>query len=83
MIIIQPNPNNGNFTLLLNSNYLGEVEISLFNSIGDMVFYEKDDLVPGAYSKDYRLNNLATGTYLIKVVSDNASFVGKLIIEAN
>ena len=48
-----------------------------------MVFYEKDDLVPGAYSKDYRLNNLATGTYLIKVVSDNASFVGKLIIEAN
>ena len=83
VIIIQPNPNNGNFTLLLNSNYLGEVEISLFNSIGDMVFYEKDDLVPGAYSKDYRLNNLATGTYLIKVVSDNASFVGKLIIEAN
>ena len=83
VLIIQPNPNNGTFTLLLSSSYLGAIEINMFNSVGSLVFHEKNNKVHEEYSKSYNLNNFATGNYLIKVVSTNNTYVGKFIIEGN
>ena len=61
----------------------GRTEINMFNSVGSLVFHEKNNKVHEEYSKSYNLNNFATGNYLIKVVSTNNTYVGKFIIEGN
>ncbi len=73
MIAVFPNPNNGQFTVNLNTN----VTLSIYNSIGQTVSTEK--LESGNYI--INLNHLSKGMYMIEAVSGNQRQLKKLIVE--
>ena len=55
-------------------------KIAVTNMLGQTV-YGTDTMYPGSYS-EYQLNNLATGTYIVQVITDdNSQFTKKFIVK--
>ncbi|MBK7667502.1 MAG: T9SS type A sorting domain-containing protein [Sphingobacteriaceae bacterium] len=75
---IFPNPNNGEVSLQISNSPLKEVGIAIYNMIGENVY--KSTLTPtnGSINAKLNLNELANGTYFIRVEGQNTS--KKLII---
>lgn len=74
---VAPNPTLGNFHLSFDS-IIKNAEIIIYNSIGQVVYYETTTNVT---SKDIDLINTSPGIYFIKVFNEQESFIEKLIIE--
>lgn len=75
---IFPNPNNGQFTIKLNSNSDEKISISVYDVRGRLVLDKNYDST-GNFEQDIDLNNVEAGIYLIKV-SDGLNQTTKKII---
>ena len=64
-----PNPNNGDFTLHIEGQPLDELEVSLYNILGQRIFQEQIDFISGQLIKDYQLSRLAAATYILQIKS--------------
>jgi hypothetical protein len=75
-MVVYPNPNNGEFTVDFH-NFEGEIQVMLFNSIGQMVQNEITT------EKQIRMSvpNLKSGMYFIKAVNKNKQFNRKIVIQ--
>jgi hypothetical protein len=80
---ISPNPNNGSFHLNLNGLGSGNVNISVYNLVGKLVYQSDNNSNNGALVKDIQLNDAASGVYFIKVASDDKVTTKKVVIENN
>ncbi len=77
---IQPNPNNGNFFLTLNTSKSIEIVVSIIDSKGNEVYRNS---LSSSQLQQYPINlgNLSSGIYLLKVESKIGNASAKIILK--
>ncbi len=78
-IYIYPNPNDGNFSLRV-ENYSGDLDIMVTDLTGKVLYREQSTGIRGSFKKELHLNELPTGVYLIRLMSDSHIYHEKIII---
>lgn len=80
---VVPNPSKGIFTINLDNITADNVNITIFNGLGQAVWVETLVSEPGAsYSQKVNLANvLPTGSYFMSVTSGQETLIKKLILE--
>jgi hypothetical protein len=78
--MVFPNPNNGQFTIQLNSFRKSEGSFSLYNLLGQEVWVEKHSITIGKQELDI-VSKLNTGVYLLKIESDSEQVFKTLVIQ--
>jgi hypothetical protein len=78
---IYPNPNKGSFMLALETPY-DEVAVMVLNNLGQMIFYNDLINTTGKTKTPIDLGTgLATGTYFVKVTTENETYIKHMVIE--
>ena len=79
---LYPNPNNGQFTLVLTGEGLGSnlLEIRLINIIGQVMNQEEVNFT-GSLERTYDHRNLAAGMYFIELRAGDKNVYKKVVIE--
>ncbi|NTW24759.1 MAG: PKD domain-containing protein [Lentimicrobium sp.] len=80
--LVFPNPTSGETYITLGDHSLGEVTISITNTLG-RVIYEMNNFCPGQKSCMIDLSGLLSGFYSVKVRSEGYAETAKLIIVRN
>lgn len=81
-INIYPNPNNGDFEVIISTkDYNSEINLSVLNSIGQLLHSEKAVLSNGLYRNKIVLNDKSKGIYFIKIEANNESTTRKVVIK--
>jgi len=78
VISILPNPNNGSFSIDMNSK-LNNCEINIQNSYGEVVYSEK--LSNGFGRKEIMMANRTQGVYLLTIKSDEGLGSKKIVVQ--
>jgi len=74
---IYPNPNNGDFMVVLNSQLENNTSINVYNTIGQNVFTSK---ISNNHQR-FNLSNLNKGLYFINIENDYSRTTSKIIIK--
>ncbi len=77
---IYPNPNKGEFTVNLNSQMKGSVQLNVFNVVGSVVHTDNLMSNGSGLRHDLNLSNLAPGAYWVKLSSGQQSITKKVVI---
>ncbi|MFC2110912.1 T9SS type A sorting domain-containing protein, partial [Bacteroidota bacterium] len=80
-INIYPNPNDGMFTVDINSYQKNEFEIAVYNLLGEKVYSEQIQSFKGNHKHNINLSTLPKGIYNIVVMNDKLNRVGKVVIQ--
>lgn len=75
-----PNPSKDNATLQLIAPYAQQVEISLSDMCGRIVYQSKQQLSGGINNIQLNTNELSAGSYLVRAETAIGSFISKLLI---
>ena len=78
---IWPNPSNGSINLALTPFSNGEIEVSLYDIRGSLVYNKGFETNGSLFEKALTFNGLTTGIYFIKVSNNSISKTTKLIIK--
>jgi hypothetical protein len=78
-VLIQPNPNNGRFTLGFLNKEKGDVTVEIINSIGQSVYNETVRDLDGAYKKEMDLSTMGAGAYYVKLKRNGNTTSHKVI----
>lgn len=79
-IAIYPNPNNGNFKIRI-SNSVSEIETQIMNIHGQVIRREDLLITSSSYSKDIDLSGLPGGVYFLRLRSNEAIKILKIVIK--
>lgn len=79
-VTIFPNPNNGAFTLNVNSN-TGDLLIEITDLEGRVVFVSTENNVNAGFSKEISLDHAATGVYLLKLTANGQQTVQRISVQ--
>lgn len=79
-IEIFPNPNNGMFTVKLQSAKNEKLELSVLNSLGTVVYAESNIQLTNSFTKLIDLSGNPEGLYFVKLYSGKINYVKKIII---
>jgi subtilisin family serine protease len=74
-IKLYPNPNNGNFTILMNQNKVNEFEIDVFNIFGESIIKTNSN----SLKTEMNISSFPSGIYFVKINSTEYSEVLKII----
>lgn len=74
---IHPNPTNNIINLSL-GNITSDVQITIYNNVGQVV-YSKKEAVEGGLNSTISLDNLSSGSYILQVRSDEDIWTKKVI----
>jgi hypothetical protein len=77
---IFPNPSEGRFQLSFTQDYVGEVTIDLLDLTGKVVSREVNKNFSGNYSKEFDYNNLASGSYLLRINTAQGTTTRRVVI---
>ncbi len=77
---IYPNPNNGQFSLTLNSAGTSTYEIKFVNALG-MIIFDKMVEVNGAYNENLNIANISEGIYFLSVKNDKTFIIRKVVVQ--
>ncbi|MBL4592969.1 MAG: T9SS type A sorting domain-containing protein, partial [Flavobacteriales bacterium] len=78
---VYPNPNNGIFTLNVNTTDVSELEIKVMNIQGQVVFVKNNFDNINTINEQIDLSNNANGIYFITITSDKGVKTHKVIIQ--
>ncbi|RLD43836.1 MAG: hypothetical protein DRI86_08975 [Bacteroidetes bacterium] len=78
---VYPNPSNGTFNLEIDADKTMNVEISIYDLSGRIVWNTASSVNTGINNISISATDLPAGAYLMQVVSNNKTFVSSLIIE--
>ena len=78
-VSIVPNPSNGNINITVNG-VEKNINITVYNTIGETVRSFGSTESPAIFNKAIDLNNLANGTYLVRIQSGDKVATKKLVI---
>ncbi len=79
-IKVYPNPNNGNFTVKVNTGSFDRVDIKIVNTLGNCIYEKREVPNNGTYSTEVSLTQFAKGTYFIYVITENSIVTEKIMI---
>ena len=79
--LIYPNPNQGSFTLEMNSLIPQNIDISIFNSLGMKVYSENGVSFSGKLVKPINLNNIPSGVYYVSIRNSGKNIVQKFLVK--
>lgn len=79
-ISVYPNPSDGEFTLNLNAELSGNLQVSLVDLSGKTVYNEFLGQLNGTYSKTFNLQHLASGIYTLNITLEQGTVRRKIII---
>jgi len=74
---LYPNPLNNGVLNISNPNYTGEMEVSIFNNVGQLMMMKSHTAITGNTS--INMSQLAAGVYLVKVTTENTTFTKKVV----
>ena len=77
---IYPNPNNGMFTLNLNTNGNETVNILVLNSIGEAVYKLDNISINNSYKNEINLSEFSEGLYYIHISSGDSYYLKKVVV---
>jgi hypothetical protein len=79
---VYPNPNQGDFSLVLDHFTGDQIEITVYNELGELIYLEtiSENNPEGYVEKNISLSAVPPGMYLVRVVSDNAIHTERIII---
>jgi hypothetical protein len=75
-----PNPNDGEFTLQLNSAKEQEIRMQISTSGGNQILDNKESIPAGQYQKSFNLKTLPGGTYYLVVSDSHGRMLSRLQI---
>lgn len=78
-VLIYPNPNHGYFTIELNNR--DEVNVTIVDAKGLVVFTQKVSSVSGKQQLPVSLSAVASGIYYVKVNFEDSQSVHKIVVE--
>ena len=81
IISIFPNPNDGKFSLTIENKELGEMQISIYNTLGQSILQNKFQKSSELFTTNLSLDDVAKGTYFVKVGCCNRFEYRKFVIE--
>ncbi len=76
-----PNPNIGSFTLILEGEGSYDLNLEMYNIIGQSIYFEMIDFRNGRFVKEYTLQNIAAGTYILQLKSGQKVMYKKIVVE--
>ena len=79
-INVFPNPNSGEFDMVLNATENTNYTIVLTNVLGQVVYTETLENFSGNYTKHFDVNSNGKGVYLMSVRSANHQVVRKIVV---
>lgn len=77
---IFPNPNNGEFTIKLNSNSVEDIKVDVYDIRGRRIFNNVYSNTPD-FNQTINLNNVQSGMYLVNVNDGRGQVTKKIIVE--
>jgi len=80
-VTVNPNPNQGVFTLTVRANNTERVNIKVMNNYGEEVYNEKDVELHDNFSTQVDLSRYAKGLYYLYITSDEVNYVEKVIVK--
>lgn len=80
-LMVFPNPSNGSFTLQGKWNTKGNVQATVTNAVGQVVYTENIPVNNGMLNNTIKLQNVAAGIYTLRLQSENEYATVKLTIE--
>jgi hypothetical protein len=79
-INIMPNPNNGIFTLNINTENSSPITITMVNYLGAKIFEEEFANTTNGVEYQVDENNLPAGIYIISLEQENSRYTRKVLI---
>ncbi|HFC01042.1 MAG TPA: PKD domain-containing protein, partial [Phaeodactylibacter sp.] len=76
---LYPNPNNGEFVLHLEGEPTDELELDLFNVLGQVVFSKKIDFHSGKTTQTFYLKKLPAASYILQIKSEGRLMYRKVV----
>ena len=76
-----PNPNSGHLNIVFNSNYSQNINLSIHNLIGEVIFLEKLRSQEGQFRKAIDLTNKPNGIYILNITTNNKNINQKIVIQ--
>ena len=78
---IYPNPNKGFFNIIIDNMQSENIEIKIFNSLGQEIFQEEIKQETGIYTRQINLKEYSAGIYYLQILSVNGVINKQIIIE--
>ncbi|HPE58630.1 MAG TPA: T9SS type A sorting domain-containing protein, partial [Bacteroidales bacterium] len=78
-LALYPNPNNGTFNIELKGQNIQNVSITIYNILGDVIYWEDQITLEGAYSSQLSIE-ADPGLYFIRVEGENLLINQKITI---
>ncbi len=79
--LLFPNPNDGQFTVILRGQPKDEIRLNLINIIGQYIHKETVDFTSGEFTKVMNFSHLPVGTYIVELQSEAEVTYKKVVIE--
>lgn len=79
--LLFPNPNDGQFTIILKGESKADLHINLINIIGQYIHKEEVDFTSGQLTKTFNLDRIPVGTYIVELKSNQQVSYKKVVIE--
>ncbi|MBC6991113.1 MULTISPECIES: T9SS type A sorting domain-containing protein [Hymenobacter] len=79
-VVVYPNPSTGIVHIAINGFEGRKMELRILNVIGSVIYRETLTELNDRYTKTLDLSKFATGLYYVKLESENASEMRKLVI---
>ena len=76
-----PNPNKGNFTVQFNSASNDDVNITVHDIRGRVIFDNQYTNNSGLFSQNIELENAQSGVYLVSIENGQRKEVKKIVVE--
>ncbi len=80
-ILLFPNPNNGLFTLSMNSEDRSDLQINVVNMLGQKVYTESRNSFTGNYNENIDLTNMAQGLYTIQIRLGDGTYSARVMVQ--
>ena len=80
-LMVYPNPNNGEFTLEINSVKAMTADLTIMNTLGSTVYSEQAIGINGKVIKTINLNKLNSGVYFLVLQNGDAKLVQKILVK--
>ncbi|TND04263.1 MAG: glycosyl hydrolase [Bacteroidetes bacterium] len=77
---VYPNPNNGSFDLAFTTTLRDDYTITVYNTLGQVVYEEKANNFVGNYSRKINLASNGNGIYMLKVSNGKKESVKKVAV---